>query len=193
MAMGNTAEVVARRYQVSRESQDEYALQSQQRYAAAAEAGYIGEEIAPMNVEWRKVIDKETKETAIVAGTVDKDECNRPTTTSEAPGCLSHIVVSITIKEETVCASPRGAIPRGEAPGTHDPHLRLSTRDVLARQSRQHKCRPECAISHGLRSSLEDSRRCAIRTSASCAQRRWSAETRGQIIVGPASSHARRA
>lgn len=83
MAMGNTAEVVARRYQVSRESQDEYALQSQQRYAAAAEAGYIGDEIAPMTVEWRKVIDKETKETEIVAGTVDKDECNRPTTTFE--------------------------------------------------------------------------------------------------------------
>ncbi len=83
MAMGNTAEVVARRYQVSRESQDEYALQSQQRYAAAAEAGYIGDEIAPMTVEWRKVIDKETKETEIVAGTVDRDECNRPTTTFE--------------------------------------------------------------------------------------------------------------
>ena len=83
MAMGNTAEVVARRYQVSRESQDEYALQSQQRYAAAAQAGYIAEEIAPMKVEWRKVIDKETKETAIVEGTVDRDECNRPTTTSE--------------------------------------------------------------------------------------------------------------
>ncbi len=83
MAMGNTAEVVARRYQVSRESQDEYALQSQQRYAAAAEAGYIGDEIAPMTVEWRKVIDKETKETEILAGTVDRDECNRPTTTFE--------------------------------------------------------------------------------------------------------------
>ena len=83
MAMGNTAEVVARRYQVSRESQDEYALRSQQRYAAAVEAGYIAEEIAPMTVEWRKVIDKETKETAIVTGTVDRDECNRPTTTAE--------------------------------------------------------------------------------------------------------------
>ncbi len=83
MAMGNTAEVVARRYQVSRESQDEYALQSQQRYAAAAQAGYIGDEIAPMTVEWRKVIDKETQETEIVAGTIDRDECNRPTTTFE--------------------------------------------------------------------------------------------------------------
>jgi acetyl-CoA acyltransferase len=48
MAMGNTAEVVARRYRVSREAQDEYALQSQQRYAAAVTAGHVAEEIAPM-------------------------------------------------------------------------------------------------------------------------------------------------
>ena len=81
MAMGNTAEVVARRYQVTREVQDEYALQSQQRYAAAVAAGSIGEEIVPMTVNWRKVVDKETKETEIVQGTVDQDECNRPNTT----------------------------------------------------------------------------------------------------------------
>ncbi|MEM7466907.1 MAG: thiolase family protein [Pseudomonadota bacterium] len=80
MAMGNTAEVVARRYNVTREAQDEYALQSQQRYAAAAEKGLIGEEIAPMTVNWLKMVDKETKQTEMVAGTVDKDECNRPTT-----------------------------------------------------------------------------------------------------------------
>ena len=83
MAMGNTAEVVARRYQVTREAQDEYALQSQQRYAAAAQAGYIAEEIAPMTVEWRKLMDRETKATEVVTGTVDHDECNRPSTTLE--------------------------------------------------------------------------------------------------------------
>ncbi len=81
MAMGNTAEVVARRYQVTRDAQDAYSLQSQQRYAAAAQAGHIAEEIAPMTVSWRKVVDKQTKETAIVQGTVDVDECNRPGTT----------------------------------------------------------------------------------------------------------------
>lgn len=81
MAMGNTAEVVARRYQVTREAQDEYALQSQQRYAKAQEAGYVAEEIVPMTVQWRKVIDKETKATEVVEGTVDRDECNRPQTT----------------------------------------------------------------------------------------------------------------
>jgi acetyl-CoA acyltransferase len=83
MAMGNTAEVVARRYQVTRESQDEYALQSQQRYAAAVEAGKIAEEIVPMTVKWRKVVNRETGETAIEEGTVDRDECNRPNTTMD--------------------------------------------------------------------------------------------------------------
>ncbi len=81
MAMGNTAEVVARRYQISREAQDEYALQSQQRYAAAQQAGYIDAEIVPMQVQWQKVVDKETGTTEIVDGVVDRDECNRPSTT----------------------------------------------------------------------------------------------------------------
>jgi len=81
MAMGNTAEVVARRYQVSREQQDAYALQSQQRYARAVDEGRVADEIVPMSVKWLKLMNKETKETAIVEGTVDRDECNRPETT----------------------------------------------------------------------------------------------------------------
>ena len=89
MAMGNTAEVVARRYKVSRDAQDRYALQSQQRYAAANLAGYIREEIAPMSVKWRKVINKDTKETVILEGTVDKDECNRTDTTLEGLASLA--------------------------------------------------------------------------------------------------------
>ena len=80
MAMGNTAEVVARRYQVTREMQDEYALQSQQRYAKAQQAGWIGEEIVPMPATMKKV-DKQTGEESLVDVLVDKDECNRPTTT----------------------------------------------------------------------------------------------------------------
>ena len=87
MAMGNTAEVVARRYQVTREMQDEYALQSQQRYAAAVEAGKIGEEIVPMNATMLQV-DKETGEESHVEVTVDKDECNRPTTTLDGLASL---------------------------------------------------------------------------------------------------------
>ena len=87
MAMGNTAEVVARRYQVTREMQDEYALQSQQRYAAAVEAGKIAEEIVPMQATMLKV-DKETGEETHETVTVDKDECNRPTTTLDALASL---------------------------------------------------------------------------------------------------------
>jgi acetyl-CoA acyltransferase len=82
MAMGNTAEVVARRYQVTREMQDEYALQSQQRYAAAVDSGKIGDEIVPMTATMLKV-DKETGEESRVEVSVDKDECNRPNTTLE--------------------------------------------------------------------------------------------------------------
>jgi len=80
MAMGNTAEVVARRYQVTREMQDVYALQSQQRYANAVEQGWISEEIVPMNATMLKV-DKETGDESRVEVSVDKDECNRPQTT----------------------------------------------------------------------------------------------------------------
>jgi acetyl-CoA acyltransferase len=83
MAMGNTAEVVARRYQVTREAQDEYALQSQQRYARAQETGLVGEEIVPMQATMLKV-DKETGEESKVEVTVDRDECNRPNTTLAA-------------------------------------------------------------------------------------------------------------
>jgi acetyl-CoA acyltransferase len=82
MAMGNTAEVVARRYGVTREQQDEYALQSQQRYAAAVDAGWIAEEIAPMDVTMH-VVDKATGDESQADVSVDRDECNRPNTTLE--------------------------------------------------------------------------------------------------------------
>ena len=80
MAMGTTAEVVARRYQVTREMQDVYALQSQQRYARAAEAGWMAEEMSPMPATMLKT-DRQTGEESQVDVVVDRDECNRPTTT----------------------------------------------------------------------------------------------------------------
>jgi acetyl-CoA acetyltransferase family protein len=83
MVMGDTAEVVAKRYKISRQTQDEYALSSQQRTARAQAEGYIDEELAPMTVT-RGIIDKKTGE---IAGkeehTITKDECNRPDTTLE--------------------------------------------------------------------------------------------------------------
>ena len=80
MTMGKTAEVVARRYQVTREMQDEYALQSQMRYAKAQAAGWIDDEIVPMPVTMKKV-DKQTGEESLEEVVVHRDECNRPTTT----------------------------------------------------------------------------------------------------------------
>ncbi len=81
MRMGDTAEVVAKRYSVSREQQDEYALTSQQRTARAQEAGFFAEEIAPLKVRMA-LIDKKTGETTGDREVCcDKDECNRPGTT----------------------------------------------------------------------------------------------------------------
>ncbi|QJI28163.1 thiolase family protein [Pseudomonas sp. ADAK18] len=78
--MGQTAEIVARRYHVSREDQDLYALQSQQRTAQAQADGLFDDEIVPMEVKY-KVEDKNTGEVQILDGVVDRDDCNRPNTT----------------------------------------------------------------------------------------------------------------
>ena len=90
MPMGETAEIVAKRYNVTREQQDEYSLQSQQRYAAAASAGFVADEIAPMAVKWKKE-NRETGEVEILDGEVNRDECNRPTTTLEGLAALKPV------------------------------------------------------------------------------------------------------
>ena len=87
MEMGNTAEVVARRYGVTREAQDAYALQSQQRYAKAVAAGVMAEEIVPMATTMKKV-DRETKAETLVDVVVDRDECARADTTLEGLNSL---------------------------------------------------------------------------------------------------------
>ncbi|WP_413704209.1 thiolase family protein [Pseudomonas sp. Pseusp16] len=81
--MGQTAEIVARRYNVSREEQDLYALQSQQRTAQAQAAGLFSDEIVPMAVKYQ-VEDKATGQVQILDGVVDRDDCNRPDTTLES-------------------------------------------------------------------------------------------------------------
>ncbi|TFF13410.1 thiolase family protein [Pseudomonas sp. BCA14] len=78
--MGQTAEIVARRYHVSREEQDLYALQSQQRTAQAQADGLFSDEIVPMAVKY-KVEDKNTGAVQVLDGVVDRDDCNRPDTT----------------------------------------------------------------------------------------------------------------
>ena len=77
MTMIETAEIVAERYQVTRDAQDEYALQSQQRTAAAQAAGRFDREIAPLPTTMRV----ENRETSEMPVTLDKDEGNRPSTT----------------------------------------------------------------------------------------------------------------
>jgi acetyl-CoA acetyltransferase family protein len=83
MVMGDTAEVVAKRYHISREVQDEYALSSQQRTARAQQQGFVQDELAPMRVV-RGILDKQTgKVIGQEEHTIDRDECNRPDTTPE--------------------------------------------------------------------------------------------------------------
>ena len=83
MVMGDTAEVVAKRYKISRRAQDEYSLASQQRTARAQQDGFLKEELAPLQVV-RGIVDKKTGEiTGKEDYYVEKDECNRPDTTLE--------------------------------------------------------------------------------------------------------------
>ena len=89
-AMGTTAETVAKRYNVTRESQDEYALSSQQRCAEAQNQGLYDDEIIPMKT-LMMVKDKETGEISEVETIVDKDNCNRPQTTLEGLASLNPV------------------------------------------------------------------------------------------------------
>jgi acetyl-CoA acetyltransferase family protein len=82
MPMIDTAEVVAARYGISRDRQDEYAYQSQMRTAAAQQAGLFDAEIVPVTATM-KMVNKETKEVVEREVTLSKDEGNRPETTLE--------------------------------------------------------------------------------------------------------------
>src|SRR5262247_1401181 len=82
MPMGLTAEIVAERYKVSREKQDEFALASQQRTAAFQQSGKTKDEIVPMKATM-EVTDKATGAKSQKQVVVDRDECNRPETTME--------------------------------------------------------------------------------------------------------------
>lgn len=88
--MIETAEVVADRYNISREAQDEYSLLSQQRTAAAQEAGLFADEIVPMTTT-KSVFNKETKEVTYEEVTISQDECNRPSTTLESLAGLNPV------------------------------------------------------------------------------------------------------
>lgn len=90
MTMIETAEIVADRYGIGRERQDAYALQSQQRTAAAQAAGKYSDEIVPLPTKMKK-LDKTTGAESMVDVTVDRDECNRPDTTLEGLAALKPV------------------------------------------------------------------------------------------------------
>lgn len=90
MTMIETADLVAERYGISRHAQDAFAANSQQRIAAAQEAGLFEAEILPMTTTMVHK-DKETGEVTEHEVTVDRDECNRPSTTAEGLAGLSPV------------------------------------------------------------------------------------------------------
>src|SRR6476620_3780961 len=108
MAMIDTADIVAERYKVSREYQDEYSLESQRRMAAAQQANKFKDEIVPMKTKM-KVVDKATKAESIVDYVVDRDECNRPETTMEGLAKLE----PVKGPGKYVTAGKRGLNPMG--------------------------------------------------------------------------------
>lgn len=91
MPMLQTAETVAKRYGISREAQDEYGLQSQQRTAAAQAAGKFDDEIVPVTATMN-VVDKATKEVSQKEVTLSKDEGNRPDTSAEGLASLQAVL-----------------------------------------------------------------------------------------------------
>ena len=116
LPMLQTAEVVANRYNISREAMDEYALQSQQRTAAAQAEGRLAAEIVPVTVEMG-IKDKESGQVSMRQVTLDKDEGNRPETTLEGLQSLQPVLgpgTSITVARHARTSSRLGRliIPR---------------------------------------------------------------------------------
>jgi len=91
MPMLQTAEFVARKYGISREAQDLYALQSQQRTAAAQQAGHLDAEIVPITTQMA-VVDKATEQVSYREVTLSRDEGNRPETTLESLQGLKPVI-----------------------------------------------------------------------------------------------------
>ena len=110
MPMLQTADFVAKKYNVSRQVQDEYSLQSQQRTAAAQEAGRFDAEIVPLPT-WKYEQDKETKAYREEHVTLSKDEGNRPDTTLE--GLLS--LKGVLSKDSSITAGNSSQLSDGAA------------------------------------------------------------------------------
>jgi len=108
MPMLQTAEVVADRYNISREQMDEFALQSQQRTADAQTAGRYDDEIVPL-VATKKIVDRETKEVSFEEVRLERDEGNRPDTSLEGLQGLRPAIEGGTITGGNACQLSDGA------------------------------------------------------------------------------------
>ena len=133
MPMLQTADNVAQRYNVSREAQDEYALQSQQRTAAAQAAGRFDAEIVPLPA-WKYEQNKETGNVKEVYATLTKDEGNRPDTTLEGLAALK----GVTTPKSSVTAGNSSQLSDGAA-------ALVLTRFQLRRKARPRPARPTIA------------------------------------------------
>lgn len=91
MPMLHTAELVSKKYGISREAQDAYALASQQRTARAQQQGLFDDEIVPITADMA-IVDKETKEVSYKSVTLGRDEGNRPETTLESLQALKPVI-----------------------------------------------------------------------------------------------------
>jgi acetyl-CoA C-acetyltransferase len=114
MAMIDTAEVVARRYNISRDVQDLYSLESQKRTAAAQQAGTFADEIIPVTTKMA-VLNRDTNEVSYREVTVTQDECNRPDTTLEGLRGLKPVrdgAAAVVVMDATL-AEKRGLQPLG--------------------------------------------------------------------------------
>ena len=96
MSMLETAEVVAERYKISRERQDEYSLECQRRTAAALQGGRFSDEIVPFKTKMA-VMDKDTKQVSLREITLTKDEGPRPETTAEGLASIKPVFEGKTI------------------------------------------------------------------------------------------------
>src|SRR3546814_10009980 len=100
MPMLNTAEYISRKYNISRDVQDEYSLQSQLRTARAQQEGRFAGEIVPITTEmWVK--DKATGQTSLKLITLEQDEGNRPSTTRESLASLQPVIEGGVLTDRT--------------------------------------------------------------------------------------------
>ena len=152
MSMLDTAEVVAERYKIGRDKQDEYSLECQRRVGAALQAGRFNDEIVPFTTRMA-LVNKDTKEVSYEQVTLTKDEGPRPETTAEGLAKIKPVFEGKTISAGNASQRPRrhcGAANKfgraGASPGAgRCAHFVLGSRAW----PRRHCSRKSGAVRHG--------------------------------------------